>query len=93
MTTLRLRRARVLVRDHVRDHDAFSPHVFVTPAGRPPRHGATGPAPVALGHSHQAVAQQLLDQQLLSRPDPAGLGADGSPHAAACGAFEPEPDL
>lgn len=75
-------------------HDASSPHVFVPPAGFPPRREATGPAPVALGHSHHhAVAQQLLDQQLLSRPDPAGPRAEGSRLVAVRGAFEPEPDL
>lgn len=69
---------------------ALSLHVFVALQDFSQRHEATGSDPVALGH---AVAQELLDQQLLSRPDPAGRAAERSRPAAARGAFEPEPDL
>lgn len=69
---------------------ALSLHVFVALQDSSQRHEATGSDPVALGHE---VAQELLDQQLLSRPDPAGHDADRSRIPVARGAFEPEPDL
>lgn len=69
---------------------ALSLHVFVALQDFTQRHEATGTDPVALGHE---VAQQLLTEQLMTRPDPAGLEADRSRPAAARGAFEPEPDL
>ncbi|WP_131103540.1 hydroxymethylbilane synthase [Ornithinimicrobium sufpigmenti] len=69
---------------------ALSLSVFVALQDFTQRHEATGTDPVALGHE---VAQQLLTEQLTSRPDPAGLEADRSRGAAARGAFEPEPDL
>ncbi|QFG67650.1 hydroxymethylbilane synthase [Ornithinimicrobium pratense] len=69
---------------------ALSLHVFVALQDLTQRHEATGTDPVALGHE---VAQQLLTEQLMTRPDPAGLEADRSRPAAVRGAFEPEPDL
>jgi hydroxymethylbilane synthase len=72
---------------------ALSLQVFVALQDFSQRREATGSSadPVALGHE---VAQHLLHQQLLTRPDPAGLDADRSRlPVAARGAFEPEPDL
>lgn len=69
---------------------ALSLTVFVALHDFTQRHEATGSDPVALGHE---VAQQLLTEQLMTRPDPAGREADRSRIPAARGAFEPEPDL
>lgn len=73
------------------DPGVLSLHVFVALQNTSQRYEATGTDPVALGHD---VAQQLLNQQLLTRPDPTSLAARrSSPEATDGGAFEPEPDL
>lgn len=73
------------------DPGALSPQVFVARQDTPQRDEATGTDPVAPGRD---VARQLLNQQLLTRPDPASLAAQRSrPEATDGGAFEPEPDL
>ena len=73
------------------DPGVLSLHVFVALQNTSQRYEATGTDPVALGHD---VAQQLLNQQSLTRPDPTSLAARrSSPEATGGGAFEPEPDL